>query len=73
MVTLREDIPNLLIDGTRAQMDGLRCPECGAPIRYRYTAGCDAFTVLCDCTEDRCHGTFHEPNCVQLFGPEHTF
>lgn len=73
MMTSREDIPSLLIDGTRKLMEGLRCPDCGSPVSYRYAAGCDALTVLCDCTEDRCHGTFHEPDCVRLFGAEHTF
>lgn len=72
MVIEREYISSLLIDGTKAQMEGLRCPDCGSPVSYRYTRSCDALTVLCDCTEDRCHGTFHEPNCVRLFGSEHT-
>lgn len=73
MTMLREDISDLLIDGTREQMDGLRCPECGSPVSYRYAEGCGALTVLCGCTEDRCHGAVHEPNCVRLFGSEHTF
>lgn len=69
----RDDIPNVLIEGTKSQMLGLRCPDCNAMIAYSYTESCSALTVKCDCTEDRFHGTYHEPNCVRHFGANHTF
>lgn len=69
----RDDIVEVLMDGTKAQMDEIRCSECGGPISYTYSSGCEAFTVSCKCTEERCHGVFHEPNCVKYFSNEHTF
>ncbi|MEG0476634.1 MAG: hypothetical protein RR572_03070 [Raoultibacter sp.] len=63
-----EDIFDLLLDGTKRQMDEL--VGCGAS--YQYSPGCGAFTVSLAGDEIRAHKIYDPPDCVRFFGVEHT-
>ena len=63
-----EDIFDILLDGTKAQIEGLE--GCGAS--YRYSQGCGSFSVALGADEIRAHKLLDPPACVPILGPEHT-
>ena len=69
----REEMHDILIDGSKEEMIGLTCPDCHGPIGYTYSPEADSFTTKCKCSEIRGCGLFHEPNCVEYFGVRHQF
>lgn len=69
----REDIIQLLHDGTKDQMEGLKCPNCGSAISYRYSEEYGNFGASCDCLIERTRGFGYKPNCATFFGDVHTF
>lgn len=69
----RDEVENVLIDGDKAAMLGLRCPDCGSSIDYVYSEQYDALDIACSCQVDHLHGVPKHPNCVKFFGNQHVF
>ncbi|WP_139652402.1 hypothetical protein [Raoultibacter phocaeensis] len=60
---------DVLMDGEREWIENYRCPMCGRPIHYRYSA-CIGFSYGCKCFECRSLPPSYMPNCVVYFGDE---
>lgn len=68
-----DDIENVLYDGTKEEIQRLRCPMCGKEIRYKYSPTADAIEIGCvnGCSVSRGYGG-GQPAAVQYFGNECT-
>lgn len=66
-----EDIEDILFDGSADDMHSLS--SCGVPVSYAYHRDSDSFEVAVGCQRAKMHGPCKVPNCVRIFGPEHTF
>lgn len=70
-----DNVYDILYDGTRAEIETVRCPDCGHEIRFcysEYDRG-NTFTVWCDGCHIMQKGSNGPiPNCVVLYGNEHT-
>lgn len=70
------DIQDILLDGTRAEIEKVVCPECGGAIYYRFSADTScggSFEYRCTVcgSGGRGHGYEFTPNCVEYFGEEY--
>lgn len=69
------DVDDILIDGTKAQIQELRCPDCGGQLKYAYSGGTDAGRLVVSCTKCCALEVLHklpEPNCARFFGKSAT-
>lgn len=66
-----DDVYYALIDGTRADIEGLA----GSGYSYEYGPDYGGFSIWnSDKTEGiRCCKVFDRPNCVKIYGNKHTF
>lgn len=69
------DVDDILIDGAKAQIANLRCPDCGGRLTYTYSEGETAGRLAVSCTKCYALEILHklpEPNCVRFFGKSAT-
>ena len=66
-----DDIEDVLFDGSEEDMRGLSGD--GRPISYAYRPSSGSFELAVGNERAKMHGVADEPNCVRIFGPEHTF
>ncbi len=68
------DIDDILYNGTKEQILGIHCPDCGGNIRYSFTCYGEnesRFTTECvNCHTITIEHNGPEPNCVKFFGNE---
>ena len=66
------DIDDVLYEGTKTEMEKLRCPQCNGSFSYSYHNG--RFVKKCPtCGEIHIESGAPTPNCVKYFGTEYTF
>lgn len=68
-----DEVIDILFDGSREEMENIRCTQCDGTIQYSITDR--NMRIICMdcgllCSLYRFHYT---PNCLKLFGPQHTF
>ena len=66
-----DDIEDVLFDGSEEDMRGLSGD--GRLIFYAYHPSSGSFELAVGNERAKMHGVADEPNCVRIFGPEHTF
>ncbi len=68
-----EGIDEILFDGSKQEMEDMRCPECGGFIGYSITD--NNMTIWCtSCkTKESLYKIFEKPNCQAFYGNKHTF
>lgn len=59
------DIEDALFDGTKEQIEGLCCPDCGEKITYEYLASIKQLNIACrQCGKiEKLHSCSTVPNC----------
>ncbi len=72
---MAEDIDDILYNGTKDQILGIHCPNCGGIIRYSFTyygKRESRFTTEClNCHAITIEYNGPEPNCVKYFGKKY--
>lgn len=65
-----EDVEDILFDGTKNEIESLRCPECGGALTFSFAKSVMASTLSCNnCgMTTRAHGVHYVPNAVKYFG-----
>ena len=68
------DIENILFDGTKENIEKLRCPECGGKISFSCSMKYARFVLRCNSCGylSVSHGFYATPNCCSIFGDEYT-
>lgn len=64
-----EEIESILWDGTKEQLIRL----IGEPVSYSFSPKCGSFSVYGKSEMSRSHGAHYTPNCVKVFGNDHSF
>lgn len=67
------DIVNTLYDGTKEEMQSLKCHDCGSSISYSYLEDIANFIVECDCRRSVSNKVIEPPKCIEYFGSKHKF
>ena len=66
------DLDDILYDGTKLDMQDVKCPDCGGHIKYTFYN--DTFTKECiQCGTIEKNDKSPKPKCVDYYGEEHTF
>lgn len=67
------DVDEILLDGSKEDIETLKCPECGGNLEYHFSKGekpnSGALRVICrSCgIVEKLHGISGEPSCVTFF------
>lgn len=68
-----DDIDDILYDGTTAEIQNVKCPECGGEISYEYSDESRSFSIVCKkCGHISRASGGPIPNCVKFFGSKAT-
>lgn len=69
------DIEDILYDGTKEEIEKLRCPDCGGNISFSCSIKYKRFVLKCDSCGylSISNGFLKEPNCYKFFGEKSTF
>ena len=68
------DIDDTLLDGTKSEIEALRCPDCGGEIYFRFSTSesSDLGDLRVFCNNCNQYEALHKipgvPNCVKYFG-----
>jgi hypothetical protein len=66
-----DDINVFLFDGTKKQIQSLRCPDCRGRLQFHFYPEIREFHLRCigECGHiELCHKTDRIPNCFRFFG-----
>ena len=68
------DVEDILYDGTKEEIQALRCPDCGGNISYNYDPTARRFSIMCKACGmlSVSHGG-EIPNCYRFIGPAYNW
>jgi len=63
-----DDVEDVLFDGTKEQIDAVKCPECGGELKFTYVPATRNMVILCKSCHiiTRSHGVKTIPNFARL-------